>query len=36
MEYVFNHKFQYWKDGAAAKERKALFEKEHIAITDYD
>jgi hypoxanthine-DNA glycosylase len=34
MEYVFNYKFQYWKDGVAAEERKALFKKEHIAITD--
>ncbi|OEG70637.1 hypothetical protein ATZ36_16755 [Candidatus Endomicrobiellum trichonymphae] len=34
MEYVFNYKFQYWKDDAAAEERKALFKKEHIAITD--
>ncbi|GHT22934.1 hypothetical protein AGMMS49953_02620 [Endomicrobiia bacterium] len=34
MEYVFNHKFQYWKDDPAAEERKALFEREHIAITD--
>jgi hypoxanthine-DNA glycosylase len=34
MEYVFNHKFQYWKDDAAAEERKALFVREHIAITD--
>lgn len=34
MEYVFNHKFQYWKDDVAAEERKALLEREHIAITD--
>jgi G:T/U-mismatch repair DNA glycosylase len=34
MEYVFNHKFQYWKDESAAKERKALFERKHVAIID--
>ncbi|MCA6079292.1 MAG: hypothetical protein LE169_00115 [Endomicrobium sp.] len=34
MEYVFNHKFRYWKGGAAIEERKALCEREHIAITD--
>ncbi|MDR0800128.1 MAG: hypothetical protein LBN01_01165 [Endomicrobium sp.] len=34
MEYVFNHKFQYWKDDAAVEERKALCERKHIAITD--
>jgi G:T/U-mismatch repair DNA glycosylase len=34
MKYVFNHKFQYCKDEAAAKERKSFFEREHIVITD--
>jgi hypothetical protein len=34
MEYVFNYKFQYWKGDVAAEERKALFKKEHVGITD--
>jgi hypoxanthine-DNA glycosylase len=34
MEHVFNYKFRYWKDDAAVEERKHLFEKRHIAITD--
>ena len=34
MEYVFDHKFQYWKGDLAVKERKILFNKKHVAITD--
>jgi len=34
IEYVFNHKFQYWKENLAVEERKALLDKKHIAITD--
>jgi hypoxanthine-DNA glycosylase len=34
MGYIFNYKFQYWKGAAAVKERKHLFEKNHIALTD--
>ncbi|GMO64890.1 MAG: hypothetical protein Nk1A_1720 [Endomicrobiia bacterium] len=34
LEYVFNHKFQYWKRDLAVRERENLFNKKHIAITD--
>jgi hypoxanthine-DNA glycosylase len=34
IEYVFDYKFQYWRGDLAVEERKALFDKKHIAITD--
>jgi len=34
MEYVFSCKFLYWEGDAAVEERKALFEKERIGLTD--
>ncbi|MDR1784213.1 MAG: hypothetical protein LBQ99_00460 [Endomicrobium sp.] len=34
VEYVFDHKFQYWKGDLAVNERKFFLIKKRIAITD--